>query len=435
MSENESPNSLINESRFEVKKEIIDLHLYGYRDRKDLIEGMTPEVKAHFHDHFPDGKIKVTTVEKVIDYKGANIMTACRFDYEVKDEQGKTKPYITLSILGGGSSGALDNISLTARIVDACEISDYPFPYSLRIITLPHVGGAPRIDDDLENNKFTSLDDSSEILLKLLKVKELGVYSDDVAKGNLLFKMGIIGYSAGGTQGLSLAAKMKDSCQFIALIDSPGIIDNKSVKAKFMASMFYGYFKYAQIYKNPLSILKAVGQEFSNAWVTSDGALESLNSLIKDSVKDMPKNNIRLAKKYGLDKEKLGKYGKNLALLNKQIPKYTREKITADIINIPTLGSMIENLSQTAIEKLSVLGSPKKLMKKGLDDIDLIRISEYTEKSMREIFPNAKSVICLPNLGMTHSTFMTDELITIDTMEAIKSILKEKDPHKLNHKL
>lgn len=368
----------------------------------------------------PEGKpSRIDLLEVTIpvyDKTGLYVVQALRYDMLAGEEDEK-KPLMTLVVMGGGSSDAHGNAALCARIEDGITKMGDQFPVKPRIVLLSHVSGAPRTRDKKEAVKLVKQEtfySPTGVLMKALENPELGV---------LWNNLGLIGYFAGGTQLIELAALLGEKCRFIALCDPAGFAEHPRLEWEFsVGSVLATVEKYRSEGLSFIDALKEASREMGTAWVIHGKGAGSLGKIIIDMIKPAQKAvTTKFARTYGFLDERAG-VGLNVKARKHDSTEEARKKITAKVVFSPVLYAKVVNV---ILEKLKdKYLSVDSLRKMREDESESGKLDEQVNDMLKEMFSKAEGVSFKPFDDITHSSVMAEQSYWDNLMLKLKNILQ-----------
>lgn len=297
----------------------------------------------------PDGTYAEKVTFPIFDKSGMYVLEAVRCDIEPvlerinKPEKKQSlkedrRNMMTFIIMGGGSSGAIDNFHFLFKTIQGVKNfennnEEQDFPVKVRVIILPHISSAARIIDQPEFKTGDNFVKNAEILYKALEIKELKVTHD----------VGLIGFSSGGPQVTELASLLKDRCKFVALADAAGMSEFPNLIYEYtIGQLINTYKKYRNQRNNPFDALVLGFRETLNATSTISGNLKNILDLLRDYTFPIRKGVYQhSAKAWGMNKYQ----GENMPIntLRHDSTKDSRKEIRAPVIFAPVLYAKVVN--------------------------------------------------------------------------------------------
>lgn len=360
----------------------------------------------------PD-KIRVEKVTfPVFDKSGMYLLEAVRCDIEAvleeinsNEEKQRSKEdhrnIMTFVLMGGGSSGAIDNFHFLFKIIQGIRnyenkvLEESKFPVRVRVVILPHIASAARIIDEKEFKAGDDFTKNAEILAKALEIEELEVTQN----------IGLIGFSAGGTQVTELAPLLKDRCKFVALAEPAGMSEfPKLIYEYTVGQLINVYKKHRDKGKGVKESLRLSFNETLNSSSTITGNLRNLFDLIKDYTSPVRKKVYqRSAKTWNM--ENIQGETMPLKALQHDTTKKARQEIKAPVIFAPVVyakvvNTIFNNLKEK-VKKIETVDDMKRFKDENPEEFN-----KACTDLMREMFPgiNPEEIKFEPFDSSTHSS-------------------------------
>ncbi len=390
-------------------------------------------------------------------------ITALRYEMPVSKDHEKD-PYLTLLILGGGGSEARGNVCLFGRIVDAVkELPD--FPYRLRMVALPHIGGIPRSKGEGEASAQPTLSESAKILMRALE--------QDKKEGNNLQvteKVGLIGFSLGGAQAIELASLLGERCEVLALCESGGLAEHPTLGRDFTwGTLLDAVEKYkgegwlqpwkqankegitpegsvrglVGVIKGVVHTLRQANREMGGAWVTPEGPAGGLLQIAREFIySSQGRLNRKLAEVYGLSPRIIPQFfggmkavATNVEAARTDSTRCARQQVKSKVVFAPVIDARPVNAVQRRlISHYPTIESLRQARREDLERLEAGEQNGPTEMEERVVemltamFPQAKGVAFMPYDGLIHSSVMAKQEFWRKLMaEMREQLLEEKD--------
>ncbi len=352
----------------------------------------------------------------IYDKTGMYLFKAGRYELDegdTKPEGEDNRPYLTMIVMGGGSSGALDNMHLALKIRDGIisynkeskEVGRHPFPARVRVVTLPHIGGMFREIDQgfVDPAKQENLAEAARIIRQAMDVKELGITQD----------VGFIGASAGGAQVTELAALVGDRCKFLGLVDAGGLAEHPTLEIDFTVGQLVGVVKkYQEKGMSVAAATKAGFHELYESTSTRYGNLASFWDLMRDYTNPVRKGESAHAAQAWGGLDTLGEAMPAKALKADSTFE-ARTKISAPIIFSPVIYARVVNTILRRVgDKISGVDSIESMQQ--VRESTLESREEFDtacQEILYELFPNVppEQIVNLPYDGTTHTAYVEKE--------------------------
>jgi hypothetical protein len=326
------------------------------------------------------------------------LVRALRHDIPTSKEDKEKNPMLTIGVVGGGTSEALGNVYVCARIENAIRDMEN-FPSDVRVILLPHLASSARTKGKKEATRQPTFTDSARILNKALEEPELGVTKN----------LGLIGYSAGGTQVTEMAG-LEDDIKFIAICEPGGHARHPKIAFQLLGAVSAVYKKYRRKGLGKAKAAYATQREIGQWWVSPKGTAGSVPGVIKYAISPPEKKVVeKLADAYCFGDEQAG-LRSILGLLKPLTHDSTekaRQNIKAKVIFSPV----------TYAKALSIILDKLREYYPSVEAIKSSRMERDGEKKFREkvrgmlgkMFPQSQEVRFLPYDDPSHLSVVTEQ--------------------------